>query len=117
MAKIVSRHTAPLGLPGGTFMRPGVPVEVADWRSMRHHGVVKQWLAAGVIEVVEASPEEAATDPLDHDGDGHKGGSMPAQIDDELAELKAQAKELGISVHWRWSREKIEEEINAKLAE
>lgn len=113
MARIVSTHKAPLGLPGGVTLRPGVSVEVDNWRVMRHHGVVKQWLAAGVLEVVEASEAEIS-DPLDHDGDGHKGGSLPA--DDDLADLRAQAKELGISVHWRWTKEKIEAAINEKLA-
>lgn len=114
MAKIVSTYKAPLGLPSGVFLRPGVPVEIYDWRILRNHGVVKQWLAAGVIEVVDAAEDEPS-DPLDHDGDGGKGGSLPAD-DDDLAELKAQAKELGIVVHWRWSREKIEAAVNEKLA-
>jgi hypothetical protein len=115
MAKIVSTYKAPLGLPSGVFLRPGVPVEIKDWRVLRNHGVVKQWLAAGVIEVVEDAEDELA-DPLDHDGDGNKGGSLPASEPDELADLKAQAKELGIVVHWRWDREKIEAAINEKLA-
>lgn len=115
MTKIVSNHKAPLGLPSGVFLRPGVPVEIKDWRVLRNHGVVKQWLAAGVIEVVDAAEDETA-DLLNHDSDGNKGGSLPADDDDDLAELKAQAKELGIVVHWRWNREKIEAAINEKLA-
>lgn len=143
---LTNRHDAPLSLPlAGPVLVPGVPTKVKRWSVIKGHPVVRSWVAAGVLvvneddsaarlqtgenaspvfiaeEVPVAAPEapQAAkqTDPLDHDGDGKKGGSKPAIDDPVREELKAQAKELGIAIHWRWSNEKIEQAINAKLAE
>ena len=50
--------------------------------------------------------------PLDHDGDGHKGGSEPADRD----ELKKQADELGIDYAKNIPTEKLRDLIDAKLA-
>lgn len=34
-------------------------------------------VASGMVEAVESAPAKAKGDPLDHDGDGRKGGSRP----------------------------------------
>lgn len=146
MAKVTNTYDRALGLPlGGPRLQPGVETTVGRWSILKGHPVVRSWVAAGVLvvneddsvarpqtgenvssafvteEVPVAAPEarQAAkqADPLDHDGDGKKGGSTPAVDDPVREELKAQAKELGIAIHWRWSNEKIEQAINAKLAE
>src|SRR5690606_15992773 len=132
MAKVTNTYDRALGLPlGGPRLQPGVETTVDRWSILKGHPVVRSWVAAGILVVSEddsaprpqtdenASPvfvtEEAPqADPLDHDGDGKKGGSTPAVDDPVREELKAQAKELGIAVHWRWSNEKIEQAINAK---
>lgn len=51
-------------------------------------------------------------DPLDHDGDGKKGGSVPS----EREELKKQAAELELEYPRNISTEKLKELIDAKLA-
>lgn len=70
MARVTSKHDAPLGIPGGPSLRPGATVWVDQWDILRENSVVKAWLDAGLIE-------EEPADPLDHDGDGKKGGSLP----------------------------------------
>jgi hypothetical protein len=67
----------------GLKIRPGQVVTVDDeaWAKAKGKGSVAHWLATGELgelsasqanEIVEA---QAARDPLDHDGDGRKGGS------------------------------------------
>ena len=112
MAKVTSNHKGPLGLPGGITLRPGVPTNVERWGIIKNHAVVRSWINAGVIESDERpdEPKAATSTPADDD-------TVEVVDDDALAKLKAEAKELGISVHYRWSAEKIQEEIDKKLAE
>jgi hypothetical protein len=130
MARIVSTHTGPLGLPGGPVIRPHVPTEVQNWQVLRNHAVVRQWIEVGIISEIDDEPDENSegegggdtqqpptTHPLDHDKDGKPGGSKPVESDPERDRLKAEAKDLGIAVHHRWSKERIQEEIDKKLAE
>lgn len=122
MATVTLRHSGPLGLPGGPVLRPGAATNVENWHVQRNHPVVKQWLAAGVLEVEgeeQDEPRKPFFSPLDHDEDGKKGGSKPVAKgeDPERDRLKAEAKDLGIVVHYRWSSERIQEEIDKKLAE
>jgi hypothetical protein len=44
--------------------------------------------------------------PFDHDGDGHPGGSLPAD-QRGLEDLRAQAAALGITVDRRWGERKL----------
>lgn len=112
MAKVTSNHKGPLGLPGGITLRPGVPTNVERWGIIKNHAVVRSWINAGVIESDELpdEPKAAISTPAGDD-------KVAVVDDDALAKLKAEAKELGISVHYRWSAEKIQEEIDKKLAE
>lgn len=116
MAKVTSKHKGPLGLPGGITLRPGVPTNVERWGIIKNHAVVRSWVNSGVIESDEKSDEPKVPAP----------SGEPTPVDDDhvavaddeaLAKLKAEAKELGISIHYRWSAEKIQEEIDKKLAE
>lgn len=114
MAKVTSNHKGPLGLPGGVTLRPGVPTNVERWGIIKNHAVVRSWINAGVIESDELPDEPKAAVVQ---SPAPVGGDNPPPEDEALAKLKAEAKELGISVHYRWSAEKIQEEIDKKLAE
>jgi hypothetical protein len=71
--------------------------------------------ASMAVKVVDA-PSKA--DPLDHDGDGKKGGSKPAEDSDELTKLRADYQEVfGKRAYHGWSAEELQEKIDAKLAE
>lgn len=118
MTVIVLKHTGPLGLPGGTVLRPGVPASVENWRILQHHGVVRQWLDAGILEVKEDDGDPAIQTGGGQSGNGQSGeGDKKPEDDEQIKKMKAEAKELGIVVHYRWSAEKIQEEIDKKLAE
>lgn len=122
MVTVTLRHTGPLGLPRGPVLRPGVATNVPDWHIQQHHPVVRQWVDVGVLVVEgedQEEPRKPFFSPLDHDQDGRKGGSkpIPKTEDEDRDRLKAEAKDLGIAVHYRWSKERIQEEIDKKLAE
>lgn len=70
----------------GLKIRPGQVVTVDDeaWVKVKTKGSVAAWLESGELRelsasqanaIVEAQAAEAPRDPLDHDGDGRKGGS------------------------------------------
>jgi len=50
------------------------------------------------------------THPLDHDNDGHPGGSLPA-AKRGLDELKSEAEALGIAIDRRWGERRLRAEI------
>lgn len=55
--------------------------------------------------------------PLDHDGDGRKGGSKPASAaDDEIQRLRTEYTELtGQKPHHLWKAERLQSEIDKAL--
>lgn len=61
------------------------------------------------------NPEFEAVDPLDHDGDGEKGGSLPAEKRD-VAGLQAEAEALGVAVDKRWGEKRLLAEIKKASA-
>lgn len=55
---------------GGRFLREGDTVHLTDKEAL--------WeLRRGLVEPIEAAVSATVADPLDHDGDGRKGGSLP----------------------------------------
>lgn len=67
------------------------------------------------VEISEG--DKPSHDPLDHDGDGRKGGSKPAS-DREIDDLRSQYEELfGEVPDRRWGDKRIREAIDSKLAE
>ena len=71
--------------------------------------------ASAAVEILDA-PSKA--DPLDHDGDGKKGGSKPAQESDELSKLRADYQEVFDKRPYHgWSAQELQAKIDAKLAE
>lgn len=58
------------------------------------------------------NPDFEALHPLDHDGDGEKGGSLPDALDDELEALRARYEELaGKKPHHMMKAPRLIEEI------
>lgn len=72
------------------------------------------------IPAAEFDPEihELWVDPLDHDGDGKKGGSSAPEQADELADLRAQYANLyGKRPFMGWDAKTLTAKIKEKMAE
>ncbi|MBN7804902.1 hypothetical protein JZX86_05925 [Agrobacterium rosae] len=73
------------------------------------------------VDLLEASMAVSVSKdahPLDHDGDGKKGGSKPAEESDELTKLRSDyAEVVGKRPYHGWTAEELQEKIDAKLAE
>lgn len=83
-------------------------------------GEITAELSAYEAEVIRHSPHaEIADDPLDHDGDGKKGGSKaPTGDKDAIATLRAEYEELyGKRPFNGWGAAKLQSMIDEKLAE
>lgn len=69
---------------------------------------------AGVLAQIQQS---AAINPLDHDGDGSPGGSLPAaERGEDIDKLRADAEALGIAIDRRWGARRLQAEIDKALA-
>lgn len=67
---------------------------------------------------VELLDKPTKPDPLDHDEDGKKGGSKPAEQSDEMAKLRADYAEIvGKKPYHGWGTEELQAKIDEKLAE
>jgi len=65
----------------------------------------------------QPEPVEVEKDPLDHDGDGRKGGSPKPEGSDELAELRSEYQEkFGKRPFMGWGAEKLREMLSAEDA-
>ena len=65
------------------------------------------------VTISEAVAEKPKADPLDHDGDGKRGGSKPASDEgDEVAALRSKYTELtGEEPDGRWGKKRLRDEI------
>ena len=104
MALLLQRQEAPMKLVKMTRY-DGHKVNV-------HPSMVDDYKTGGYVV------DDDQGDPLDHDKDGQPGGSADeGEVSPELEKLRADAKALGIKVHWKHSAETIQAAIDAKLAE
>lgn len=74
---------------------------------------------AGVLAQIQqsASAVSPAANPLDHDGDGGSGGSLPAaERGEDIDKLRADAEALNITVDRRWGWKRLQAEIDKALA-
>ena len=71
--------------------------------------------ASMAVQVLDAPSKP---DPLDHDENGKKGGSKPAEDNEELTKLRADYQEVfGKRAYHGWGVEELQQKIDAKLAE
>lgn len=82
------------------------------------YGEITAELSAFEMEVMHHSTiVDISDDPLDHDGDGQKGGSKPAEEGDELTKLRADYLDvMGKRPYHGWTAEQLQEKIDAHLA-
>lgn len=104
----------------------GFPLDVATTSGpaiLPAGGEITVELDALNAEIWRQSPygeitEGKAADPLDHDGDGRKGGSKPAEETDELTKLRSDYQEVfGKRPYHGWDAAELQEKIDGKLAE
>lgn len=102
-------------------------INKSDFDPKVHEVYAEKGSASGQPGNVESGLGRPKRDPLDHDGDGKKGGakysgeggakSADAPAGDDLASLKAEAKSLGISGGKNWTAESYKTAIaDAKAA-
>lgn len=129
MAKVRSHHTTDLGLPDGSILRPHVVSTIKRWDVLQNHNVVKTWIAAKVLEVLDDGEDDAPT-PVPAPAVATTANTPPdtqpaapvvtatdgTRIDHftNIDDAKTYAKAIGINVHWKWALDKINEEIAAK---
>jgi hypothetical protein len=106
---------------GEDIDRPPTEEDIATWSREQ---LVEATMDGVREELVRASDDDLRKalaamysrrddrDPLDHDGDGKKGGAVPSDRED----LKKQAAELGLEYPRNITNEKLKELIDAKLA-
>jgi hypothetical protein len=63
-----------------------------------------------LIRRLSNNPEFEVVHPLDHDGDGEPGGSLPSEKRD-VAALQAEVEALGVTVDKRWGEKRLLAEI------
>jgi len=71
----------------------------------------------GYFQITEGAAKKPA--PLDHDADGNKGGSLPADASEaEIQRLRAEYTELtGKKPHHLWREPRLQEEIDKALSQ
>jgi len=111
MHKIVNKTNSPFDLQSvaGKVILPAFGEVEAEFEA----GYLDLLRAARTVDVKPAG----GRDPLDHDGDGKKGGSKPARAaDDEIQRLRAEYTELtGQKPHHLWKAERLQAEIDKAL--
>lgn len=113
MATVKNLTNSPFDLPtvSGTVRLPAFGEAEGEFT-----GDYLQLLEASMaVKVVDAPA--STVDPLDHDGDGKKGGSQPASdADDEVLRLRAEYTDLtDKKPHHLWRAERLQTEIDKAL--
>jgi hypothetical protein len=75
--KIQNTRTGPMTIAGVHMIGPGETREFSDavWDTLKDRPRVVEWLERGDLKAVTGAAAAPAVDPLDHDGDGKRGGS------------------------------------------
>jgi|GEM_PF-7106339 len=72
---------------------------------------------AQTIDGITVAPGAVYPHPLDHDGDGRKGGSKPADKSDDVQRLRAEYQELvGKRAYHGWDVVELQRRIDEALA-
>lgn len=112
MITVTNKLNSPVQLAtsrGPVFLGPKATVNIDGFAP----GYEAHYRASMFFEITDVSPVKP--DPLDHDGDGEKGGSVPAE-DRGLDGLRADAEGLGVVVDKRWGAKRLQAEIDKALA-
>ena len=108
--RIINRTNSPFDLQavGGKVALPANGEVVAEFDA----DYLDLLRAARIVAV-----ELVVRDPLDHDGDGRKGGSLPASAaNDEVKRLRAEYTDLtGKRPHHLWKAPRLQSEIDTAL--
>ena len=90
--RIRALQTFTIALPNGMVVLNAAKGKVKANEAEIDDHIAQQYVDAGMAEIVKGKP---AKDPLDHDGDGRKGGvaPVPEEATKATADDKADAKE------------------------
>lgn len=118
MTVVTNNHTSPLGLPRGLVIQPGASVRVDNWRILRNHAVVAAWLAAGVLSVEDGTEQPAKVERAPVAVSAPVAEAVVDHADVPAVDLRVQYAELfGSEPDGRWGDKRIQDAIDAKLAE
>lgn len=118
MTVVTNNHTSPLGLPRGLVIQPGASVRVDNWRILRNHAVVAAWLAAGVLSVEDGTEQPAKVERASVAVPVAVSAPVAEAVVDHAVDLRVQYTELfGSEPDGRWGDKRIQDAIDAKLAE
>jgi len=93
-------------------------IAVKRAREVREPSKIAPPPAAVVAHILQSAPmQPLPANPLDHDGDGASGGSLPAsERGEDIDKLRADAEALNIAIDRRWGAKRLQAEIDKALA-
>ena len=114
MALITNTHTGALALPGGAFLRPGVPTLVSNWEELRRNNhIVSEWFKAGIlVEAREAAPQRAQQLEDDVAGAGEE-LALPSTRKELVEALQSR----GVHHNPRWPVSRLQETLADSMRE
>jgi len=108
--------------PGHSFDAPPndarLLIAVKRAREIREPSKIAPPPASVAAQIQQSAPvQPSAANPLDHDGDGAPGGSLPAaERGEDIDKLRAAAEALNIAIDRRWGAKRLQAEIDKALA-
>ncbi|MGB3044551.1 MAG: hypothetical protein WBB98_15330 [Xanthobacteraceae bacterium] len=116
------RYATRMLKPGDMFVaRPNdarILTHIKKARAVREPSKIAPPPASVAAQIQQSAPvPPSAANPLDHDGDGAAGGSLPAaERGEDIDKLRADAEALNIAVDRRWGAKRLQVEIDKALA-
>jgi len=116
------RYATRMLKPGDVFVaRPNdarILTHIKKARVVREPSKIAPPPTGILAQIQQSAPTPTfATSPLDHDGDGAAGGSLPAaERGEDIDKLRADAEALNIAVDRRWGAKRLQAEIDKALA-
>src|SRR5690606_11005086 len=103
---ITLNYRAPLGLPSGVTLQPGIPTVVHGWDYDIKSRVVQAWVKAGILKLGDGQRSQFVSDPEPQPEPESRQQETEAPPDDiaptdEKAELLAALEEKGIKADKR----------------
>ena len=115
MALITNTHTGALALPGGAFLRPGVPTPVPNWEELRStNHIVSEWFKAGVlVEARGSGAEPRAQQQEDEAADAGEELALPSTRKELVEALQSR----GVHHNPRWPVSRLQETLADSMRE